>query len=74
MDDALLVCRFERVRDLLPIGIASSSGRAPRAMRSESVAPSTSSITRANVPPAFSTPKMWAMFGWLSAARSSASR
>jgi hypothetical protein len=74
MDDALLVCRFERVRDLLPDwNRFVERQRTPRDAIGKR-RPSTSSITRANVPPAFSTPKMWAMFGWLSAARTSASR
>ena len=47
----MLVRRFERFGDLPGIGSASSIGIGPCAMRSASVAPSTSSITSALTPP-----------------------
>ncbi len=74
MDDSLLMRGFQRLRDLLAIGKASSSGIGSFAMRSANVGPSTSSITSASVPSDFSRPWMCAMFGWFRAARTSASR
>ena len=56
------------------MGNASSSGIAPRAMRCERSSPSTSSITRAVIPPLSSRPYMAAIFGWFSDASTSASR
>ena len=50
MDDALLVRRFQRVGHLLRDGSASSTGIAALAIRSASVGPSTSSMTRAVTP------------------------
>ena len=74
MDDALLVRRFEAAAICRAIGTASSSGIGPAQMRSASVGPSTSSRTSARTPSASSTPWMAAMFGWLRAARTCASR
>ena len=63
MDDALLVCRFERVRDLLrDWNRFIERNSAPRDAIGKR-RPFDSSIASANVPPDFSTPKMWAMFG-----------
>ncbi len=56
MDDPLLVRRFERVRDLLRDRQRFVDRDRPRAMRSASVAPSTSSITSARTPSALSRP------------------
>ncbi len=62
------------------IDTTSSKSIGPRAMRSASVSPSTSSMTMASRTwsdperPDSSTPYTAAMFGWFSAARSSASR
>ena len=56
MDDPLLVCGFERVGNLLGNGERFVDRQRPRAMRSASVGPSTSSITSAVVPPDFSSP------------------
>jgi len=50
MHNAEFVCRLERVGDLAGQANASSTGTAPRAIRSASVWPSTSSITRARPP------------------------
>ena len=49
-------------------------GKGPCSSRSARVGPSTSSMTRALVPPISSRPKIEAMFGWWSWARSCASR
>ena len=51
MDDALLVRRFERLGDLPRDRQRFVDGIAPRAIRSASVGPSTSSITSACMPP-----------------------
>ena len=48
--------------------------RGPDSRRSARVGPGTSSMTRARTPPASSSPKIEAMFGWWSCARSCASR
>src|SRR5215471_2269023 len=56
------------------IGSASSSGIGPCAMRSASVGPSTSSSTSACTPSPSSKPKIAPMFGWLTEARTCASR
>ena len=56
MDDALCMCGRERVRNLRRDRQDSSTAMAPRAMRSPSVGPSTSSITSAIVPPVRSMP------------------
>src|SRR6476619_1280465 len=56
------------------IGNASSIGMAPRVRRCARSSPSTSSITSARTPPLSSKPWMCAMFGWLSKARTWASR
>ena len=53
---------------------ASSSGTGPRASRSASVSPSTSSITSARRPSDSSSPWIAAMLGWLSDASTCASR
>ena len=57
MDDAAVVRRLERVGDLRARSAAPlRPGAGPRAMRSASVVPSTSSMTSARTPPASSTP------------------
>ena len=56
VDDALLVCGFQRLGDLFRDRQASSNGIAPRAMRCGRASPSTSSMTRARTPPDSSSP------------------
>ena len=56
VNDALLVRRFERFGDLLRDRQRLVDRDRPRAMRSASVGPSTSSITSAVMPPLFSRP------------------
>jgi hypothetical protein len=61
MDDAGVVCGFERIGDLPRDRSASSSGSGPRAMSCDRSSPSTSSMTSARISPASSTPCSCAM-------------